>query len=218
MSDRRPQSSPRRRGRPGYDLAGLLDVAVEVFNERGYDGRAWTTWRAAGHLQVGDLSPRRGQGGAAPARPRPRPRWVVRRRRRRHIRARAAVAQLEQLVRGASACSASACPSSPCSSASTATRASNGPPSPVAASSTTRRRPRRPGHRRRRRASGRRPGDHQPVAVRVGQLAQRVVSPRGHRPHADLRCGRAHRLRGHPQPAPVGAGVEHNVAHWFPFW
>jgi AcrR family transcriptional regulator len=38
MSDRRPQSSPRRRGRPGYDLAGLLDVAVEVFNERGYDG------------------------------------------------------------------------------------------------------------------------------------------------------------------------------------
>ena len=29
---------PRRRGRPGYDLAGLLDVVVEVFNERGYDG------------------------------------------------------------------------------------------------------------------------------------------------------------------------------------
>ncbi|TAM91734.1 MAG: TetR/AcrR family transcriptional regulator [Jatrophihabitans sp.] len=27
-----------RRGRPGYDLAGLLAVAVEVFNERGYDG------------------------------------------------------------------------------------------------------------------------------------------------------------------------------------
>ena len=26
------------RGRPGYDLAGLVDVAVEVFNERGYDG------------------------------------------------------------------------------------------------------------------------------------------------------------------------------------
>ncbi|HUC59406.1 MAG TPA: TetR/AcrR family transcriptional regulator [Streptosporangiaceae bacterium] len=27
-----------RRGRPGYDLASLLEVAVEVFNERGYDG------------------------------------------------------------------------------------------------------------------------------------------------------------------------------------
>ncbi len=27
-----------RRGRPGYDLAALLAVAVEVFNERGYDG------------------------------------------------------------------------------------------------------------------------------------------------------------------------------------
>jgi len=30
-------TSPRR-GRPGYDLASLLRVAVEVFNERGYDG------------------------------------------------------------------------------------------------------------------------------------------------------------------------------------
>jgi AcrR family transcriptional regulator len=29
---------PRRRGRPGYDLESLLQVAVEVFNERGYDG------------------------------------------------------------------------------------------------------------------------------------------------------------------------------------
>ncbi len=27
-----------RRGRPGYDLGSLLAVAVEVFNERGYDG------------------------------------------------------------------------------------------------------------------------------------------------------------------------------------
>ena len=27
-----------RRGRPGYDLGRLLDVAVKVFNERGYDG------------------------------------------------------------------------------------------------------------------------------------------------------------------------------------
>ena len=30
--------APRRRGRPGYDLESLLQVAVEVFNERGYDG------------------------------------------------------------------------------------------------------------------------------------------------------------------------------------
>jgi len=31
-------SAPARRGRPGYDLDTLLAVAVEVFNERGYDG------------------------------------------------------------------------------------------------------------------------------------------------------------------------------------
>ncbi len=30
--------APRRRGRPGYDLESLLRVAVDVFNERGYDG------------------------------------------------------------------------------------------------------------------------------------------------------------------------------------
>ena len=28
----------RRRGRPGYDLESVLSAAVEVFNERGYDG------------------------------------------------------------------------------------------------------------------------------------------------------------------------------------
>ena len=28
----------RRRGRPGYDLESVLRVAVELFNERGYDG------------------------------------------------------------------------------------------------------------------------------------------------------------------------------------
>jgi AcrR family transcriptional regulator len=32
-----PPASPLRRGRPGYDLASVLAVAVEVFNERGYD-------------------------------------------------------------------------------------------------------------------------------------------------------------------------------------
>jgi AcrR family transcriptional regulator len=31
-------SELRRRGRPGHDLASVLAVAVEVFNERGYDG------------------------------------------------------------------------------------------------------------------------------------------------------------------------------------
>jgi AcrR family transcriptional regulator len=30
--------SAARRGRPGYDVTSLLSVAVEVFNERGYDG------------------------------------------------------------------------------------------------------------------------------------------------------------------------------------
>ncbi|MGH3253378.1 MAG: TetR/AcrR family transcriptional regulator [Trebonia sp.] len=29
--------APRRRGRPGYDLEAVLRVAVELFNERGYD-------------------------------------------------------------------------------------------------------------------------------------------------------------------------------------
>jgi AcrR family transcriptional regulator len=29
---------PARRGRPGYDLESLLEVAVKLFNERGYDG------------------------------------------------------------------------------------------------------------------------------------------------------------------------------------
>jgi len=31
-------AAPARRGRPGYDLETLLGVAVQVFNERGYDG------------------------------------------------------------------------------------------------------------------------------------------------------------------------------------
>ena len=33
-----PSGTAPRRGRPGYDLASVLAVAVEVFNERGYDG------------------------------------------------------------------------------------------------------------------------------------------------------------------------------------
>ena len=33
-----PPPAPPRRGRPGYDRDGLLRVAVDVFNERGYDG------------------------------------------------------------------------------------------------------------------------------------------------------------------------------------
>ena len=35
-ADRRPDAP--RRGRPGHDLQSVLAVAVEVFNERGYDG------------------------------------------------------------------------------------------------------------------------------------------------------------------------------------
>jgi len=31
-------TAPARRGRPGYDLESLLQVAAELFNERGYDG------------------------------------------------------------------------------------------------------------------------------------------------------------------------------------
>jgi len=33
-----PAGPPRRRGRPGYDLEAVLRVAVDLFNERGYDG------------------------------------------------------------------------------------------------------------------------------------------------------------------------------------
>ena len=33
-----PPGPRPRRGRPGYDLASVLAVAVELFNERGYDG------------------------------------------------------------------------------------------------------------------------------------------------------------------------------------
>lgn len=32
------QSAAARRGRPSYDRDSLLEVAVVVFNERGYDG------------------------------------------------------------------------------------------------------------------------------------------------------------------------------------
>lgn len=38
MADDKPVAGKPRRGRPGYDLDSLLAVAVEVFNERGYDG------------------------------------------------------------------------------------------------------------------------------------------------------------------------------------
>jgi AcrR family transcriptional regulator len=37
-SARVTDQAPRRRGRPGYDLESVLRAAVEVFNERGYDG------------------------------------------------------------------------------------------------------------------------------------------------------------------------------------
>ena len=36
----------RRRGRPGYDVPSVLAVAVEVFNERGYDRTSMEISRA----------------------------------------------------------------------------------------------------------------------------------------------------------------------------
>lgn len=38
LTDEVLPTAPRRRGRPGYDAEAVLNVAVEVFNERGYDG------------------------------------------------------------------------------------------------------------------------------------------------------------------------------------
>src|SRR5687767_5000797 len=38
MSGPAATATPPRRGRPGYDRESLLQVAVEVFNQRGYDG------------------------------------------------------------------------------------------------------------------------------------------------------------------------------------
>ena len=61
-----------RRGRPGYDRDGLLRVAVEVFNERGYDGTSMED--LAGRLGITKSSIYHhvaGQGRAAPARGRP---------------------------------------------------------------------------------------------------------------------------------------------------
>jgi len=38
MTATEADGAPRRRGRPGNDLESVLEAAVEVFNERGYDG------------------------------------------------------------------------------------------------------------------------------------------------------------------------------------
>jgi AcrR family transcriptional regulator len=38
MTATEAEGASRRRGRPGYDLESVLEAAVEVFNERGYDG------------------------------------------------------------------------------------------------------------------------------------------------------------------------------------
>ena len=55
--------APRRRGRPGNDLEAVLRAAVEVFNERGYDGASMEILsRAPRHRQVRDLPPRVRQG------------------------------------------------------------------------------------------------------------------------------------------------------------
>ncbi len=38
MTDARSTPTTRRRGRPGHDLASVLAISVDVFNERGFDG------------------------------------------------------------------------------------------------------------------------------------------------------------------------------------
>jgi AcrR family transcriptional regulator len=43
MTDQTLPAAPPRRGRPGYDRQGLLDVAVATFIERGYDATSIAT-------------------------------------------------------------------------------------------------------------------------------------------------------------------------------
>ncbi|GAB3159063.1 TetR/AcrR family transcriptional regulator [Myceligenerans halotolerans] len=43
MTEQTVPAAPPRRGRPGYDRQGLLDVAVETFIERGYDATSIAT-------------------------------------------------------------------------------------------------------------------------------------------------------------------------------
>ncbi|MBL0887927.1 TetR/AcrR family transcriptional regulator [Myceligenerans indicum] len=43
MTDQPVTAAPSRRGRPGYDRQGLLDVAVATFIERGYDATSIAT-------------------------------------------------------------------------------------------------------------------------------------------------------------------------------
>ena len=70
--------APRRRGRPGNDLEAVLQAAVEVFNERGYDGASMEDLsKRLGIAKSGDLPPRVGQGRAAPDGPRPGPRRAL---------------------------------------------------------------------------------------------------------------------------------------------
>lgn len=42
--------APRRRGRPGLDLAAVLERSVELFNDRGFDGTSMED--LAGHLGI----------------------------------------------------------------------------------------------------------------------------------------------------------------------
>lgn len=43
MTDQTAPAAPPRRGRPGYDRQGLLDIAVAAFIERGYDATSLAT-------------------------------------------------------------------------------------------------------------------------------------------------------------------------------
>ena len=76
------RTAPARRGRPGHSLDSLLDVAVAVFNERGYEATSMEELGGpARRHQVRDLPPRAEQGRAAAAGARPRAGRAVRRHR-----------------------------------------------------------------------------------------------------------------------------------------
>ena len=207
--DEAPSARPRR-GRPGYDLASVLAVAVELFNERGYDG---TSMRGeaggqARHREVGDLSPRHRQGGTAQPGPGPGPGrpgggdgpgagaaraghrapGVPRPGQRRGARSRVT-------LRHAAAPGARQ------------HRRRAGRARPAAGLRPIRGRTGRRGRARRRHPARRRRDDHRAAAVRPGQLHRRVVQARP-APRGGLagRPGVRDGLRGPAHQAPRTAG------------
>ena len=216
----------RRRGRPGYNLEAVLDGAVEVFNERGYDrtrvedvarrlgvSKSAIYHHVTGKEQLLGLALDRALDGlfavaddvtAAGGRARRSTRAARPRQRRR--------AQRSAAVRHAAGARSRR---HGCRAAGTAAAA------PVR---SARCRPRRRGGRRWRRAAGHRPGHDQPTAVRDGQLTGRVVPPapasvscrhrrrrrtrrlrrpaRPRRRPCDDACAAARRMGARPRPQP----------------